>query len=239
MASPDYEGSDDYVLTPAAGALVRVAGRSITLRGSTLSVDVVPEYDDQNFKILAGPFVNLNFDRTGVPRDAIVSLTRKRRTAIEAGLFFGFTKSGVLTSPSDSLSVTVSASRDFSGVHHSIVLTPSLDYMMPVSRGTMLGASLSADIVGGRYARYYFGVGPQSSTMSGLPQYLPGAGVKSVTLSLLGAVALNHDLDRRGVLVGAVINYERLLGSFASSPIVAQRGNANQVIASAGVGYHF
>jgi outer membrane scaffolding protein for murein synthesis (MipA/OmpV family) len=41
------------------------------------------------------------------------------------------------------------------------------------------------------------------------------------------------------VLVGAYFNFERLLGSFAASPVVATRGNANQVAISAGVGYHF
>lgn len=239
LVTPDYEGSDNYVVTPSAGALIRVSGRSITLRGSSLSVDLVPEYEDQKFKIVAGPFVNLNFDRTGVPRDPVVALTRKRKVAAEGGGFIGFVKTGVLTSPYDSLSVTLSVSRDLGTVHHSFIVTPSVDYMMPLSRGTMVGASLSADFVGGRYARYYFGIGPNSSSLSGLPQYQPGAGVKSATLSLVGAVALNGDLDRRGILVGGVVNYERLLGSFADSPVVAQRGNANQIIATMGVGYRF
>lgn len=239
LATPDYEGSDNFVVTPSAGALIRIAGRSITLRGTSLSVDLVPEYVDQKFKVVTGPLVNLNFDRTGSPRDPVVALTRKRKVAVEGGAFVGFVKTGVLTSAYDSLSVTLSASRDLGTVHHSFVITPSVDYMMPVSRGAMLGASVSADFVGGRYARYYFGVGPTSSSLSGLPQYQPGAGIKNVTLSLVGALALNGDLDRRGVLVGGVVNYERLLGSFAGSPVVAERGNANQVIATMGVGYRF
>lgn len=237
--APDYEGSDDYVPTLASGALVRIDGWSITWKGSALSVDLIPEYRDQTFKIMAGPIANLNFDRAITPHDPVVGLTRKRKVAVEGGGFFGFAKTGVLTSPYDSLTVTLSAAYDLGNVHHSLIVTPSVTYSAPLSRGAMVQAMASADVVGGRYARYYFGIGGNSATKSGLPRYQPGGGLKSVSLGLGGAVALNGDLDRRGVLVGAFFNFERLLGSFAASPIVAERGNANQVNLTVGVGYHF
>ena len=39
--------------------------------------------------------------------------------------------------------------------------------------------------------------------------------------------------------MGGLINYERLLGDFAGSPIVAMRGNPNQFSAALGLAYTF
>jgi outer membrane scaffolding protein for murein synthesis (MipA/OmpV family) len=239
VMAPDYEGSDDYVPTLGTGALIRLRGHAITFRGDSLSLDLVPEYRDQNSKIVAGPMIGLNFDRAGAPRDPVVALTRRRKTAVEGGGFVGFTKSGVLTSPYDNISATLAASYDLGKVHRSFIVTPSVDYTMPLSRGVVVEASLSADVVGGRYARTYFGVGRTSSAVSGLPRYEPHGGLKSVSLGLGGAIALNGDLDRRGVLIGAMLNYERLLGQFAASPLVARRGSPNQASLAIGAGYHF
>ena len=239
IVAPDYEGSDDYSPALGVGALVRVQGRSITWKGTSLSVDVVPEYRDQTFKIVAGPLLDLNPGHTITPRDPVVAPTRTRKTALEGGAFVGFAKTGVLTSSYDTVSITLAAAHDLGSVHRSLIVTPSLDYTMPVSRSVMLEVSLSADVVGGRYARYYFGVDDSNNAQSGLPRYAPGGGVKSVSAGLGGVVALNGDLDGRGVLLGGVFNFERLLGAFAASPLVAQRGNANQASVAIGVGYRF
>lgn len=237
--APDYEGSDDYVPTLATGALVRVDGWSVTWKGNSISADLVPEYRDQTFKIMAGPIVDLNFDRAITPHDPLVGLTRKRKIAVEGGGFVGFAKTGVLTSPYDTLSVTLTGIYDLGNVHHSLLVSPAVSYTTPLSRGAMVQVMASADVVGGRYARYYFGVGGNSATTSGLPRYQPGGGLKSLSVGLGAAVALNGDLDRRGFLIGGFCNFERLLGSFAASPVVAGRGNANQVNLTLGVGYHF
>ena len=234
----DYEGGSRYSLAPAIGAFARLRGHAISWKGTSIAIDLVPEYRDQRAKFVAGPFVSVRLDRSETPRDPVVALLRKRKVAVEGGGFAGWTKSGVLTSPYDSLSLKLSASMDLGNVHHGFIVTPTVDYLMPISKAVLLGASASADIVGAHYARYYYGVGPRGSAASGLPQYRPDGGLKSVTLGLLGAVSLHGDL-RRGFAVGVNVNYERLLGGFARSPLVAIRGNANQVIAVAGVAYTF
>lgn len=239
VMAPDYEGSDDYVPTVVTGALIRVRGHAITWKGSSLSVDLIPEFRDQTFKIVAGPLVDLNFDRASVPRDPVVALLRKRKVAVQGGGFVGIAKTGVLSSPYDGISVTIAASYDLGNVHHSMIITPSVDYVMPLSRAVMIQVSMSADVVGGRFARYYFGVGRTGSAVSGLPRYEPGGGLKNVSVGIGGAVALNGDLDRRGVLLGAVFNYERLVGQFAASPLVSERGSPDQASIAIGVGYRF
>ena len=235
---PDYEGSNDYVIRPAIGALARFHGHNIGFKGTSLSIDLVPEYRDQKFKIVVAPFANLNFDRSDTPRDPVVGLIRKRKVALEAGATLGLTWNGVITSQYDTLTVQVSASHDVGNVSKSFIVTPTAQYLTPLSEKSVVGMSLSADVVGGRFARYYFGVGPNGSAASGLPQFRPAGGLKSATVGLMGAHALGHDLNH-GFALGALVSYERLFGDFARTPLVATRGSRGQLVGSIGLGYTF
>ncbi len=238
VVATDYEGSNDYAIVPAAGATARFMGHNMSWRGNGIAVDLVPEYRDQKFKVIVAPFASLNLDRASTPRDTVVKLIRKRKIALEAGAVLGVTESGVLTSKYDSLTMQVSASHDVGSVHKSFIVTPTVEYIMPVSKAALLAASLSADVVGGRYARYYFGVGPNASMATGLPIYRLSGGLKSITTGLAGVVSLRGDL-RKGFAVGVLLNYERLLGDFAASPLLKTRGNANQFTGTVGVAYTF
>ena len=238
IIAPDYEGSNDYVIRPAIGALARVRGYNIAFKGTSLSIDLVPEYRDQKFKIVVAPFANLNFDRSDKPHDPVVGLIRKRKVALEAGATLGLTWNGVITSKYDTLTIQVSASHDVGSVSKSFIVTPTAQYLTPLSEKSVVGMSLSADVVGGRFARYYFGVGPNGSAASGLPQFAPSGGLKSATVGLMGAHALGHDLNH-GFALGALFSYERLLGDFARSPLVAKRGSRGQLVGSVGLGYTF
>lgn len=238
IVAPDYEGSNDYVIRPAIGALARFRGHNIAFKGTSLSVDLVPEYRDQKFKIVVAPFANLNFDRSNQPRDPVVGLIRKRKVALEMGATVGVTWNGVITSKYDSLTIQVSASHDAGTVSKSYIITPTVQYLTPLSEKSLVGASLSADFVGGRYARYYFGVGPNASAASGLPAFAPSGGLKSASVGMVGAYALGHDLNH-GFALGALFNYERLLGDFTRTPLVATRGSRGQFVGALGLGYTF
>ena len=238
LVAPDYEGSNDTVIRPAIGALARFRGHNFAFKGSSLSVDLVPEYADQKFKIVVAPFANLNFDRSDQPRDPVVGLIRKRKVALEMGATVGVTWNGVITSKYDSLTIQVSASHDVGTVSKSYIITPAVQYLTPLSEKSLVGASLSADFVGGRYARYYFGVGPNASAASGLPAFAPSGGLKSASVGMVGAYALGHDLNH-GFALGVLLNYERLFGDFARTPLVATRGSRGQFVGALGLGYTF
>ncbi len=62
--------------------------------------------------------------------------------------------------------------------------------------------------------------------------------MKSAAFGLGGMVSLGGDL-RKGFAVGAKLNYQRLLGDFADSPLVALRGNPDQFSAGVGLAYTF
>lgn len=234
----DYEGSDDYTIGPGVGAVARVHGHSIAWQGNSLGFDLVPEYRKQAFKFSVAPFVNLNLDRTGTPHDAVVSLIRKRKVAVEGGVEVGLTRAGILTSHRDSLTVQVSGAYDLGSVHRSFIVTPSVIYTAPLSKAVLVSASASLDVVGAGYARYYFGIDSDASASSALPFYRPSGGLKSAAFGLGGVVSLRGDL-RKGFAVGAKLHYQRLLGDFADSPIVAMRGNPNQFSAAMGLAYTF
>jgi outer membrane scaffolding protein for murein synthesis (MipA/OmpV family) len=238
IVAPDYEGSNDYVIRPAFGALARLHGHNIAFKGTSLSIDLVPEYRDQKFKIVVAPFANLDFDRSDTPHDPVVGLIRKRKVALEMGGTVGLTWNGVITSKYDTLTLQVSASHDVGKVSKSFIVTPTVQYLTPMSEKSIIGMSLSADVVGARFARYYFGVGPNASAASGLTQYTPSGGLKSATVGLLGAYALGHDLNH-GFALGALFSYERLLGDFTRSPLVTTRGSRGQLVGSLGLGYTF
>jgi outer membrane scaffolding protein for murein synthesis (MipA/OmpV family) len=234
----DYEGSDHFKITPAAGAIAMLHGHSIAWRGTSIGIDLVPEYRNQSFKFIVAPFVNLNPDRTRTPHDPVVALIPKRKLAVEGGAVVGIARTGILTSRFDSLTVQVAVSHDLGSVHRSFVVTPSVAYITPLSKAVLVAASASVDIVGAGYARYYFGIDSNASRASGLPLYRPGGGLKSANFGLLGAVSLRGDL-RKGFAVGVKLSYERLLDQFASSPLVALRGNPNQFSAAMGLAYTF
>ena len=234
----DYDGSDHYSLAPVAGATARLHGHLLVWHGNSLGVDLVPEYRQQKFKLILAPFVDLNPNRTGRAHDPIVALLPKRKLAVEGGAVVGFSKTGGLVSSRDQLTVQVAATHDLGGVHRSFVVSPSVSYMVPLSKAALISASASFDVVGSGYARSYFGIDSAGHTASGLPLYSPGGGVKSVSLGLDGVMSLHGNLAK-GFAVGVLLNYERLLGDFARSPLVAMRGTPNQLSAALGLGYTF
>ena len=83
----------------------------------------------------------------------------------------------------------------------------------------------------GRSTQNYFGITPQQSALTGLPEYNADSGLRYVQLGLLGSVNLSeHWLIPWGASV------QRLLGDAADSPIVQDRTNWT---INAGVAYRF
>jgi len=234
----DYDGSDHYSLAPMGGADLRLHGHSVFWHGTSLGVDLVPEYRNQKFKWIVAPFLDVNLDRTTHPNDPVVGRLPDLRPALEGGAIIGFSRTGLFVPSYDRLTVQISASHDLGSVHHSFVLSPSVNYATPLSKAVIVTGTASFDVVGAGYARTYFGVDSTASATTGLPVYTPGGGIKSATLGLGGLVSLRGDL-RKGFAIGGLLRYERLVGAYAASPLVALRGNPNQFGAVLGIAYTF
>lgn len=232
--APDYEGSDDYELQPGGIFQGRVSGIEFQMRGLNLYTDFVPDKPGSKTRLVLGPVVQLRLDRTQDLKDPRVAQLGDRKTAVELGLTAGIGKRGVLIPPA-SLNFDVTFLHDVAGAHKSFVLTPALSLSSPVSQRSFARIGVSADYVGDGYARTYFDVAPGNV----LPAYSTGgAGFKSIGTSLL----YTHDLGgnpRQGWGAFALVNYKRMLGRFADSPVVRDAGSAGQVFAVAGLSYSF
>jgi outer membrane scaffolding protein for murein synthesis (MipA/OmpV family) len=233
---PDYEGSDDYRLIPAAAIRGRVSGISFFTRATYLYVDVVPRGSGK-LEFDVGPIVGVRLNRTGKIKDDFVDLLPDRKTAFEVGGFAGVTYHG-LTNPYDALSFRVDVVKDLGNAHESTVITPTIDFGTPLSRTTYVGASLSAEWAGGGYADYYYSITPADALASGLAPYDAHGGFKSWRLGLLVNQSITGDLTHGLSLFGTGA-YSHLSGDFKDSPIVDDRGSAGQWLAAVGLAYTF
>lgn len=233
---PDYSGSNDYRLRPAAIIRGRVSGIGFSTKGTALEVNLIPSGRGK-FAISAGPIVGVGLNRTGKIKDPLVRLLPKRKTAVELGGFVGASRKG-LTNPYDSLGARIAITHDVAKAHQSTIISPGIDFSTPLSRTTFVGLSAGLNIVSDRYARYYFGVTPTEAALSGLPVFTPRGGVKDWNVNLLAIQSLSGNL-LKGLALGGTVGYSRLQGDFKRSPLVAQRGKAGQWLAALGLAYSF
>lgn len=231
---PDYEGSDDYRLIPAAAIRGKVGNIAFTTRGLYLYVDALNARSG-NVSFDLGPIVGARLNRSSKIKDDVVDLLPDRDTAFEVGAFGGINVSGI-TNPYDSLGFRLDLLRDTGDAHRSLVVSPSVNFATPLSRTLYVGASLSADFVADRFAEYYFSVTPADTIASGLPTFDADGGMKNWKVGLLANKALSGDL-RRGWSIFGIGSYSRLVGDFADSPIVDIRGSAGQWFGAVGAAY--
>ncbi len=237
---PDYEGSNDYRFVPAPGAIGQYKGFSFLLAGNRLSVDVVPNQPGPSWDLQLGPVAVVNFNRTSLKGidDVRVRALGKVDTAIELGGYVGIGKTGVITSPYDRLSVSISYRHDVTGTHDSYVLTPTINYLTPLSTKAAVGLFASTDRVGAGYAQTYYGVRPGQVAASGLPAYTPRKGWKSYSIGALGTVALTGDL-LRGFKLVAGGTYSQMQDDIGRAPIVRIAGRRSQWLGALGLAYTF
>lgn len=233
--TPDYEGSNDYRLIPAAAIRGTVHGLSFSTRGLYLYVDVVP--DSAKFGFDAGPIVGARLNKRTNIKDDLVDLLPNRNAAIEVGGFAGVSLHG-LTNPYDRLGVRLDVTRDVGNAHKSTIFSPNVEFSTPLSRSTYASASVGAEFVSNRFADYYFSISPADSLATGgaLPAFNADGGMKNWKAGLLLNQSLSGDL-LHGVSVFGTAQYSRLVGDFKRSPIVSDRGSPNQWLAAAGLGY--
>lgn len=237
---PDYEGSDDYLIQPAPGAAGSLSGFAFVLAGNRASVDLIANRPGARWDLQLGPVAAVNFNRasTRAIADPRVKALGAVGTAIELGGYVGIGRTGVVTSPYDRLSLSVSYRRDVAGAHNSGLIQPTLTYLTPLSRKAAATLFASAEHAGRGYADAYFGVTAAQSLASGLPTYHARAGWKNWSLGALGTVALTGDLLHGFKLVGGGV-YRGMIGDFAGSPVVGVAGSRGQWMGVVGLAYTF
>ena len=237
---PDYEGSNDYRFTAAPAAIGTFKGFNFQLIGNRFNVDLIPDSRHSNYDFQLGPLVVVNFNRDSLSsiHDRRVRALGKLDTAFELGGYVGFGKTGIITSPYDKLSVSVSYRHDVSNVSDSEIITPSINYLTPLSVKSAVALFASADHAGRGYGQTYFGVTPAQSVASGLPVYFPHSGWKSFTVGGLATYSLTGNL-LHGFKILAGGTYTTLMGDYGNSPLVRIAGSSNQWLGAVGLAYTF
>jgi MipA family protein len=235
---PDYEGSNNYRVQPAPGVLITHNGFNLTVAGNRASADLIPDKGDWDFQ--AGPVAVWDFNRSTISQidDPRVRALGKRGSSIEVGGFAGIGKTGVITSPYDKISFSVSYRKGITGANRAGILSPSFTYYTPLSHKALVALLVSADRAERGYGEAYYDIGPAGSLRSGLPVYYTHGGWKSYTVGLVGTRSLTGNL-LHGFKLVAGVTYQRMLGSFADSPIVSIAGSKSQWMGIGGIAYTF
>jgi len=236
----DYEGSDAYRFVPAPGAIGSYKGFSFQLAGNRLSADLIPTRPGPVVDVQAGPLVVVNFNRNNIDNidSRRVRALGELDTAIEVGGYVGIGKTGVVTSPYDKISVSLSYRTDVNGAHGGGIWQPSINYLTPLSLKAAVGLFASAERASDGYARYYFSIDPAGAARSGLSAYNANGGWKNYAVGVIGTYALTGDL-LQGFKVVAGGTYRRMLNDFGDSPIVRQEGSRSQWLGAVGIAYTF
>jgi outer membrane protein len=133
----------------------------------------------------------------------------------------------------DWLRVRSEVRRGFGG-HEGIIADFSADVILPFNERMTFAFGPRYTVTDAKYAQSYFNVSNVEALASGLPAYDAKGGSNSV-----GAGAqLRYQLDPKWEVRGYV-EYDKLLGSVADSPLVQLRGSTNQVTYGLGVAYSF
>jgi MipA family protein len=230
---PDYEGSDDYRIIPAAAVRGKVNGISFSTRGTYLATDLIANSGKVGFDL--GPMVGVRLGSRRHIHDDVVERLPKTKTAFEVGATGGISFRG-LTNPYDSLSLSLDVLHDIGNAHESTTFSPHVDFSTPLSRRTYASLSLGSEFVSNKFADYYYTITPADSLASGLPVFNAGGGMKNWKASLLVNQSITGDL-LHGFSVFGLGQYSRLVGDFKRSPIVSLRGSPNQWLGAVGIGY--
>ena len=235
--APSYDGSDDYVLCPLPAVQGRLGGIGIAPRGSGLALDFIPD-SDKKVGFSFGPAIGLRTDRNSQVKDKVVRSMGKLDKAVEVGPSLGVTVSRVFN-PYDSLSFSTDITWDVAGAYKGMVVSPSVSYFTPLSRGAAVGLNLNTEYAGNKFADYYYSVSPAQSAASGLSPYKARKGFTKAGATLIGVIDLDGNLLNGGFAVVVGGGYSRMLGDAKNSPITSQRGNPNQWMGAMGIGYTF
>ena len=201
MAQPEYEGADEYEVTPLPFVDVTYKDR-VRLNFEGLNVKVI---NQENFN--AGVGVGLDFGREDDDGDRLRGLGDIDPTA--EGRLFAEYKVG-------QASAKVAFAQDLGDGHDGYTIDADAGYGFVMrNTGTFVRPSVGATFAGENYMESYFGVSAAQSVRSGLSQYDSDAGFKDINAGVFVTQKLNENWS-----VNGLARFSQLLGDAADSPIV-------------------
>ncbi len=224
---PDYEGSDDYTIGMAPFFRYQFQGtqRYLMLRATELQANVL-----NHPWLRMGPSINYRFGRSDVEDDKVDKM-EDIDGALELGGFIGV-EFVDKENPRKRFLANLDVLQDVTGNQNGLTATLSARVWYPVVR--MVDVTLGAGLcyANSNYMDTFFGVSRHDARRSGLDTYNAGAGIKDFRITPGMVVHLSPHWH-----IAAGVQYRRLVGDAADSPVVDDRGSADQWFGGIGVAY--
>lgn len=217
---PDYFGSDEYEVEPDLVFLVRL-GDVLTLSNDGAELNILGLKDFQ-----FGPVVRTTGGRSESSNAALEGLGRIRRS-LDLGVYARVNVNDYFTAR---LRYYHAVIRSGNGGVFDLTLSRLLYRKDNLSVALGVRGSWAQSNRAGQF----FGISPEQSLDSGLPEYSPGASFQDIRVNL-GA---RWEFSDQWALNGFV-RYSRLLDDIADSPIVDPLGSPNQFTIGSSVTYNF
>jgi MipA family protein len=219
---PDYEGAKHAMFSPIPIFYIRRAGSAEPFHGP-LDGASVAVIDYGGFR--AGPVGKIVAARTVSGHPELNGLGDVN-TAYEVGGFLEYF-------PVDWFRLRTEILQGFGG-QHGVVANFSGDFIVPLSQRWTVSGGPRFTAEDNNATSPYFGITQAQALASGLPLYNAKGGAHSA-----GAGAqVRYQYDPQWE-VHSYVEYERLLGSAANSPLVTLRGSPNQLTVGIGASYSF
>ena len=212
--SPDYEGSNDYEF--GFGPNISASWRdTIFYKSKSLGANLIRK---KNLK--AGLIATRATKRKEDDNDKLEGLGD-----VDSGIEVG----GFVSYKTKPLRFKAEARQEVDSGHEGALVELSVGSDLPFVKPLVyveLGTTWASD----DYMENFFAIDSQQSSSSGLQRYNADAGFKDVNIS----ISVGYPITNRWK-IGATMEYKRLLGDAADSPIVDDK---NQFVAGLGLSYH-
>ncbi|WKA29510.1 MipA/OmpV family protein [Bradyrhizobium roseum] len=219
---PDYPGSKNWMLSPMPIFSIRRAGTVQEFRGPRDSASIaLIDFGD----LRAGPAFKYVKERKSSDHSELNGLADVK-AAFEVGGFVEYY-------PVDWLRLR-SELRQGLGGHKGTVADLSSDFIVPLIDRITISAGPRFTWKSTKAVAPYFDVDPVQSVASGLPVFDAKGGPYSVGVGTQVSYRINPQWE-----VHAYVEYEKLFGDAADSPIVKLRGASNQTTIGLGASYSF
>jgi MipA family protein len=218
--SPDYEGSDDVKVQGFPFIDVNWRNRFFLNFQQGLGMNII-----RNKNFTFGTSIGYYGSREEDDNEALRGLGN-----IDGGVegrVFVFV-------PVGSISFTSMYRRDLSGNHDGAILSVGVLYFRPVTQKLRVNLQGRLNYASDKFMNTYFDINLSQASRSKMAVYDADAGVKDISAFNI----LIYSFTRHWNVV-SFMGFSRLLGDAANSPIVKERGTANQFSFGLGFSYRF
>ena len=220
LLSPDYEGSDDVQVQGFPFLDVSWRNRFFVNFQQGLGVNII-----RNKNLTFGTSIGYYGSREEDDNEALTGLGDVGK-GIDGRLF--------VFVPVGPISLTSMYRRDLSGNHDGSVFSVGTLYFKSISPKLRVNLQGRLNFASENFMNTYFDINISQASRSSMNAYDADAGIKDISAFNI----LIYSLTRHWNVV-SFLGFSRLLGDAANSPIVKEKGTANQFRFGLGFSYRF